>query len=136
VPPPEETSFGKKPQLELLLPLRLTHNKKQRLLDINPAAEAMLTIDASTSKGQGIGKLLGNHPEILKTVNASISQEIYVVMEGQAHFIDVQFSGLENKKGVQIGRLFVLHDITKRIVGEEAQRVVPPIRSRANHSSC
>ena len=97
-------------------------DKKDRLLDINPAAEAMLNIDASTSMGQGISELLGNHPEILQAVNTTKSQEVSVVAEGQTRFIDVQVSDLEDKKGVQIGRLFVLHDITKRIVGEEAQR--------------
>ena len=97
-------------------------DKKDRLLDINPAAEAMLNIDASTSMGQKIGELLGNHPEILQAVNTTKSHEVSVVIEGQTHFIDIRISDLEDKKGVQIGRLFVLHDITKRIVGEEAQR--------------
>ncbi len=95
---------------------------KDRLLDINPAAEAMLNIDASASIGQKIGDLLGTHSEILKASNTTKSSEVSVVMEGRTHVIDVQVSDLADKKGGRIGRLFVLHDITKRIEGEDAQR--------------
>jgi PAS domain S-box-containing protein len=97
-------------------------DEKDRLLDINPAAETMLDIDASGSIGKNIGDLLGAHPDILKAAEASKRHEVSLVMEGQTRFINVQVSALKDKKGAKLGRLFVLHDITERIEGEEAQR--------------
>ena len=97
-------------------------DEKDRLLDINPAAETMLNIKSSVSIGQKIGDLLGNHPGILDAANTTKPHEVSVEMEGQTLVIDVRVSDLKDKKGGRIGRLFVLHDITKRIAGEEAQR--------------
>lgn len=97
-------------------------DEKDRLLDINPAAETLLDIDASASTGQNISALLGNRPEILKAANTQKNHEVSLVMEGRSHFIDVKVSDLKDKKGRKIGRLFLLHDITRRIEGETALR--------------
>ena len=97
-------------------------DKKNRLLDINPAAETMLDIDATVSIGQKIGDLLGKHPDIIKATNTTKSHEVAVEVEGRTHFIDVTVSDLKDKRGGNIGRLFLLYDITKRIEGEEAKR--------------
>ena len=97
-------------------------DEKDRLLDINPAAETMLNINASASIGQKIDDLLGNHPGILEAANTTKPHEVSVVIEGQTHVMDVQVSDLKDKKEERIGRLFVLYDITKRIAGEMAQR--------------
>ena len=95
---------------------------KDRLLDINPAAEALLGIAASPSIGHKIDDLLGNHPKILQAINTKKSHEISIVRDRQPHIIDVQISGLKDKRGKQIGSLFVFRDITIRIQGEDAQR--------------
>ena len=95
---------------------------KDRLLDINPAAEALLDIEATASIGQNISALLEKHPEILKAANTPKFHEISLVMEGRSLFIDVKVSDLKDKKGRKIGRLFLLHDITRRTEGETALR--------------
>ncbi|MBW2177958.1 MAG: PAS domain-containing protein [Deltaproteobacteria bacterium] len=97
-------------------------DEKNRLIDINPAAESMFNIDATASIGQKIDDLLINYPELLRSSNAKQPNEISLMTGGRDQFIDVRVSDLKDRKGLKIGRLFVLHDITKRIVGEEAQR--------------
>ena len=97
-------------------------DEKDRLLDINPAAEVFLDIEAATSIGQKIDKLLGEHPEILEAANTSKLHEVSMAKEGRTFFIDVRVSDLMDKKGIRIGRVVLLHDLTMRISGEEAQR--------------
>ena len=97
-------------------------DEKDRLLDINPAAEALLEIDASTSIGQKTNHLREKQPEILEAANTTKSHEVSMVKEGRTYFIDVRVSNLKDIKGIRIGRLFLLNDITRRILGQEALR--------------
>lgn len=97
-------------------------DEKDRLIDINPAAASKLAIDAVTAIGKRLDDLFDGTPLFHLDAKRIEPGVICLEMEREKHFIDLRISDLEDKKGKHIGRLIVLHDITARIMGEEAQK--------------
>jgi PAS domain S-box-containing protein len=93
-----------------------------RIIDINPAAEAILDCEASRVIGQAAAGVLAKWPELVaryQDVDFTMD-EISVTTEGRTSYYALQISPLLNKRGRQSGRLVLLRNITKRKHTEEA----------------
>ncbi len=93
-----------------------------RIIDINPAAEAILGCEASQVIGQAVAGVLFKWPEIVvryQDVDFT-TDEISVTTEGRTFYYALQISPLFNRRGRQSGRLILVRNITRRKHTEEA----------------
>jgi len=103
-----------------------------RVASLNPAASAMLGAPADSLLGRPIQELLpeyGNAGGDLETAGVD-SIEICRGTEAEAKYYSLDFSALKDWRGLEIGRLLLLHDVTKL---EQAQ--VQIIRQQRTHAT-
>ncbi len=93
----------------------LVLNRHNRLVDANPAALTLLNL---TSRGQGVGRRLGDllpNAQDLVAKYRDVEEANAEIAAGQGeaerHF-QMRITPLRNRHGDLIGRLFVLHEIT------------------------
>lgn len=102
---------------EIFMELRdpvLVLDSSNHLLDLNPAAEALLEIQGAKSFGHHIGRLLGHHPAILESLRDDAPKEIPMETTGQRLHFALRFSPLTHRRGENSGRIIVFQDVTER----------------------
>lgn len=95
-----------------------------RVVDINPAAEKLLSILASGVIGQSAERVFSEYPHLVKRYRHTLeAQDEFTVGVGktQRHF-ELGISPLRNRRGQLMGRIIVLHDVTERERIEHALR--------------
>jgi PAS domain S-box-containing protein len=95
-----------------------------RVVDMNPAAQSILSLSASGVIGQPVTQVLGFGQSLADSLsNKAETQTEISVERGEArHYYDLRVSPLKSSRGQLTGRLIVLHDITARREMEEALR--------------
>jgi len=85
-----------------------------RVVDINPAAQYMLTLDTQTSLGKNAEEVCKRWPELVEQVKNNISWQGELVMEknGQEIFLDVNTLGFFDHSAHFAGQLVEFRDIT------------------------
>ena len=92
---------------------------RDRIVDLNPAAAAILGRPATTAIGQAAQAVLPP-PITLDTAKpAGAEREIGLTTGGTARYYDLRVGALAAGRGRPQGRLIVLHDITERRRAEE-----------------
>jgi len=87
---------------------------KDRVVDMNPAAQAMFEVKLADVIGKTIDDLLINWPDLLGNLKDVWETEIEIRMEGAVgeRYVELQISPLLNSRKRVNGRLITLHDIS------------------------
>ncbi|MGI6451538.1 MAG: histidine kinase N-terminal 7TM domain-containing protein [Desulfitobacteriia bacterium] len=94
---------------------------QDRVLDMNPAVERIVGLRISRVVGWAVTAVCAEIPEILRVCSDSSRSrgEFSLTTNGVAKIYEVQLSPLNDRKGVMIGKLLVIHDITEKKQAEE-----------------
>ena len=89
---------------------------RNRVVDMNPAAEGILTQPGSTAIGQPIEQLLAGQPDLLEHCRGTTETPIELALrEREApRDYEAQIAPLLDRRGKLTGRLMILHDVTER----------------------
>ena len=98
----------------------LVIDEKDRIMDINPAAEAVFGICVTETIGQETYRFFGGQPQLHRLLGEMKANEVHIITEGQERVYDFHSSALKDKRGAMLGRLIVLRNITDRKHTEEA----------------
>jgi PAS domain S-box-containing protein len=114
---------------------------RNRVVDLNPAAQEIIGHTASGVIGQPAAWVFSRWPDLVEQYEGAIEAHAEIVVgenEGQCHF-DLRLSPLRDRHGRLTGRLIVLHDITERVennaqlLREIAKRVQAEEALRISH---
>lgn len=90
---------------------------QDRIVDLNPAAENIFNLRASSVIGQEIECADWGNSNILAALNGNSnhSTEIVIGSSADMRFYDLRASSLKDRSGSKTGRMIVLRDITERV---------------------
>ncbi len=97
---------------------------KGRLLDINPAAQKMLDIKTKSIIGKNVKDELGGIPELTDIIEAgydTVREISYKIGESRFYY-EISLTRLKSQKGIPMGWLLQIYDITERALAEEIIR--------------
>jgi PAS domain S-box-containing protein len=97
---------------------------RDRVVDLNPTAQAILGQNRSEVIGQPAMVLFADQAELVQRY-ASVREarvEVRLRVAGEQRYFELRISPLDGDHGRATGRLVVLHDISRRKVAEEALR--------------
>lgn len=98
----------------------LVIDEKERILDMNPAAESMFKIKAPQNIGQEASKVFNHHPQFKNVFCRLGSSEVCLNQGESEHVYDLRVSYLTDSKSARIGKVIALRDITDRKREENA----------------
>ena len=118
----------------------LVLDEKDRIIDMNPAAEAMFKIKVSQIIGREALNVFDKFPELKKVLGGTRASEICLMQERREHVYDFRASIINEAKGSKIGRVITLHDITERkqteTVLKERTKTLDDILEKAADGIC
>jgi PAS domain S-box-containing protein len=100
----------------------LVIDEKDRIMDINPAAEVLFGIDVNETIGQETCQFFGDHPQLHGLLGEMKPTEFRVITKGQESVYDIRESVLKDKRGAMRGRVIALRNVTDRKQMEDALR--------------
>ena len=100
----------------------LVFDLKNRILDMNPAAESLLEADVSEIGGREARLVFNDHPWLYNIIGDKAPMEVAMTLSGKRRLFDVRMSFLKNDKGSDMGRLVTLRDITEQVQAKERLR--------------
>lgn len=96
-------------------------DQQDRLVDLNPAAQAILGLPLSQAVGRSADQVFGAHQDLLGRLrDKQVQAEIALERGAMLRHYDLRISPLADKQGQLRGRLILLHDITERKRAEAA----------------
>ncbi len=88
-------------------------DEQDRIIDMNPAAQAILDLSSADIMGQSAIEYL--HPWYLQVSQKEMAEaEMTSLQQGEFRVYDVRSSALRDRHGVMSGRLLLLRDISER----------------------
>jgi len=104
----------------------LVLDEQGRIVDANPAMQALLGFADGRIIGLPAARVLRNQDELAAHLQTTSSQaEIRLSLGDEQRVYDTRFSPLRDRRGRLAGRLVVLHDITKsKRLQEERERLI------------
>ncbi len=102
----------------------LVIDNQNRIVDMNPAAQILLSINTNML-GLPVVDALKEWPRYEKDLSNFVQSQIEIELTGeQKKYVDMQVTPIMDDKGKNFGRLIILHDITKRkqVEAEEQQQ--------------
>jgi len=105
-------------------PLGFQINARNRIVDVNPAAQGMLRRGASEMIGKPAGQILSARADLVERYRDTTEAQAEIVLGSEEQrYYDLRISPLYDPHRRLNGRLIVLRDITDRkLVEEELQR--------------
>jgi PAS domain S-box-containing protein len=97
-------------------------DKKNRVIDMNPAAESLFSINPDNISGQEARHVFNKYPEVCGIIDGMKFTEIRMFSDGHEHIYDMHISPLEDKGGILLGQVITISDITGQKLVEEALR--------------
>ena len=94
-------------------------DEKDRIIDINPAAEALFGIDISEAIGQEACRFFGDHPQLHRLLGEKNPTDVSLITKGQERVYSIRESVLKDKRGAMLGRVIALRNITDRKQAED-----------------
>ncbi|MBN2149653.1 MAG: PAS domain S-box protein [Anaerolineales bacterium] len=102
----------------------LVMDRRNRVVDINPAAVGMLGLAEEQVLDQRAGKILASYPSLLQCcLSDSETQADIHIRVGGGRDLDVRITLLRGRLGNSIGRVIVLRDVTERNKAEQQNRL-------------
>jgi PAS domain S-box-containing protein len=102
------------------------------IASLNPAAEQILSTTAKAAKARPIRDLLPAYPA--EPLDNPIEAEINLGMKAGAHYYTLTISQLKDFRGLPVGQLVMLHDITEQKQAQaqilEQQRALATLQER------
>lgn len=86
-----------------------------RVVDLNPAMEAMIGASAQAHIGKHVEDLYAQHPEL-----HGDSEEFSLTMQGQPHFYEWRVTSIRDRQDRLHGHLYIYRDVTERKHAESA----------------
>ncbi len=87
---------------------------QDRLIDLNPAAEALLNTAASRVIGKFVGDLADQWPQLSRALNAGDSSDVVFIKDGDSCEYNAHISPLKSQDGSGLGKVLFLRDITRQ----------------------
>jgi diguanylate cyclase (GGDEF)-like protein/PAS domain S-box-containing protein len=102
----------------------LVLNEDGQIVDINPAAESLINLRSAEVIGRTVRDALQECGSYIdsRITNGIYQGEIVLTRRGQRRYCDLRISPILTRSNKLIGRLIVMHDITRRKSMEEALR--------------
>jgi len=102
----------------------LAIDPRGRIIDLNPAAQAIIQVPASLIIGRPAVEVLSPWRDLIERYRdqTEIRDEIMLSHDGTARYYDLQVSPLTSQRGQPAGRLVVLRDMTARKQAEAELR--------------
>jgi two-component system nitrate/nitrite sensor histidine kinase NarX len=96
---------------------------QSRIVDMNPAAQKLMSHPLMESLGQPLEQFLGRWPDLVERFRDVLEARTQIILgEGEkSHYYELHISPLYDQQETLIGRLIVLHDITQYKRLEEKQ---------------
>ncbi len=100
----------------------LVLDEKDRVIDMNPAAESIFNIGVTEIIGREARQVFGDYPQLHELPDESKQAEVCMIIAGHERVYDIHISALSEKKGAMLGRVIALRNVTERKRAEEALR--------------
>ncbi|MCB9420964.1 MAG: PAS domain S-box protein [Ardenticatenaceae bacterium] len=99
-------------------------DERSRLIDVNPAAEAIIGQPAAAVIGKDAAQVFRFQPQLLRCLTTTTEKQVEtaVTHNGSAHYYDLNVSPLHDYRNRVSGRVLVWREITGRKRVEEALR--------------
>jgi len=98
----------------------LVLDEKDRVIDMNPAAESMFNINIAEIVGQEIRHIFNDYPQLHNLPDESMRTQVCLIIGCHERIYDMIVSTLKSKKGTILGKVVVLRDITEDRMAEMA----------------
>ncbi|MSU61753.1 MAG: PAS domain S-box protein [Pedosphaera sp.] len=111
---------------------RVVLGAQDRIIQVNPAAKAMLGIQKADVSGRLLDEVIAGWPALSKDVISSDSVDLEIPREanGETRYFDVKGSVITAVKGQRLGRFFLVRDITSKYVeAVERDRLVRKLQA-------
>jgi PAS domain S-box-containing protein len=111
-------------------------DSKDRIVDLNPVAEGILSVSASEAVGQPAQKVLSRWPDLVERYRSvpETHTEIAVGEGVVQRYFDLRISPLRDWRRHLVGRLIVLRDVTRRKEMEEELQQAKEAAEAANQA--
>jgi PAS domain S-box-containing protein len=104
---------------------------QDRIIRVNPAAEALLRIKKSEANGRPLSEVLENWPSLVEGVTSHESAQLEIAhksAEGTEYF-EVKSASIKDDKGRKLGWFFFIREITgKKTEALERERILGELR--------
>jgi PAS domain S-box-containing protein len=116
----------------------LVMDSQKRVVSLNPAAERILDASAKQVQGKPIADLLPNLPQTsaLQTSLTALQNPIELSLDqgAERHYYELDFAPLNDFRGLNVGHLLLLHDVTEQRRSQEQilnqQRAMATLKER------
>lgn len=111
----------------------LVVDSQDRVVDLNPAAEKLLTVRASHVIGKQISRVFSNSIDLIERYKdvTEAEGELEYVQDGKFHYFDLRISPIPDQERQSTARVVVLRDITRLKEAEAAnKRYVEELKER------
>jgi len=92
----------------------LVLDAKNRVTDMNLAAESMFDINLNKNIGRDVGHVFANYPQLYKLTGEMQTTEACLLIAGHEGIYDIQVSAIKNRLGAVLGQVITLRDITEQ----------------------
>src|SRR5260221_7754740 len=100
----------------------LVLDQRNRITDLNPAAQRILGHALSELIGQPAAQVFSAWPNLIERFRDATETHEEIILGEASHSFDLRISPLSDRRGSLTGRLIVLRDITERKQAEQAVR--------------
>ena len=102
----------------------IVYDKEFRIIDINPSATDILDLNDKKLIGQSISSAFAHVKELVNVMiqRSNGAEEIYIDSRGKRIYFEVTIIKIENDKGISLGWMAQIYDITARKIAEEQLR--------------
>jgi PAS domain S-box-containing protein len=101
-----------------------------QVVDINPAAQQMIGVPASQAIGRSAAEVFGARPDLVERYRHVT--DAWDEIDGNGEYYELRLSPLKNRRGIVIGRVVILRNITER---KQAERALALARDQALEAS-
>jgi PAS domain-containing protein len=102
----------------------LVLDSQRWIVDLNPMTATMLRLSESQIKGHQIADILPGYPDLYVSLDGSgtTPNEITFGAGSESRYYVLSTSNLKNRRGIDVGRMLLLRDVTGRKQAEAALR--------------